>query len=246
MPFYAEWFLTTANLPKYCQTIRDLKSEYKGRLEIFLGLEIDFISGLMGPHSRQFDTLGLDYRIGSVHFVARFKDGTHWAVDSARDFARGFDEIYKGNIRQLVEDYYRFLREMIQTECPDIVGHLDVIKLNNGNDERYFSEKETWYRKAVRETLDIIAETDVMIEVNTGGRGKGKIEAFYPSNWILEECLERRIPITLNSDAHRPETVDFAFNEAAQNLIELGYRELKVLDENGWRSCPFSAGGVSW
>ena len=57
---------------------------------------------------------------------------------------------------------------MVNTKCPDIVAHLDrVKKLNSGN--RYFDENERWYQEEVSLTLEAIASSGSIMEVNTKG-----------------------------------------------------------------------------
>jgi len=245
LPFPASWTLTVANLPIYCKEIIELKEQYRGRIEVFLGLEIDYIPGRTGPNYPHFNNLGLDYRIGSVHFVGRFADGKHCAVDSRNSFPKGLSEIYQGDIRRLIEDYYALVRRMVRTDCPDILAHLDVFKLNNGNGGE-FSEDEPWYRQVVVQTLDVVAESGVILEVNLGGINKGLIDAPYPSEWIIALCFERGIPVTISSDAHRPEHLTSGFSEAARALLDIGYREIMVLDENGWRPCSFTSEVLDW
>lgn len=244
VPFPTNWAMKYENLASYCQSIRSLRQNNSGSLPIFLGLEIDFIPGVTGHHTPVFQSLGLDYVLGSVHFVDFDYSGTFWTVDCEKEiFAQKVEEIYKGNIRELVEKYYKLVREMIQTECPDVIGHLDVIKKNNGQ-EIYFSEDESWYKKEVIETLQIIALSRAILEVNTGGIVRKKIDSPYPSTWILERCLELRIPIMLNSDAHIPEHITAGFEETAVVLRDIGFKELYLLSPRGWNAYTFSDVGL--
>ena len=56
---YAQDFcLSRANVPVYLETARKLQEEYRGQMEIFVGLELDYF----GEKPE-----GLDYVIGSVH-----------------------------------------------------------------------------------------------------------------------------------------------------------------------------------
>ena len=53
------------------------KNDYRDRLGIYTGLEIDFISGKMGPADSKYEALGLDYKIGSVHSIFDHTTGTY-------------------------------------------------------------------------------------------------------------------------------------------------------------------------
>ncbi|MBN1867691.1 histidinol-phosphatase [Candidatus Sumerlaeota bacterium] len=244
VPVPVDWMMPQARLDEYCRTIRDLRETYRDRIEIYLGLEIDYIPGVCGPREPPFDRLGLDYVIGSVHFVDGDGRGGYWGIDGDdEDFAQGLDGVYRGDIRAAVEKYYGVVREMVRSQCPDIVGHLDVIKKNN-RDEKYFSEGADWYREAVVGTLEEIAISSAIVEVNTGGLARGRTDSVYPSAWVLEKCFEMGIPVVLNSDAHAPEGIDGEFASTARLLRRIGFRRLMVLGRNGWEPREFSESGI--
>ena len=46
-----------------------LRSMYRGKIDLFASMEIDYLDESWGPANPYFDTLPLDYRIGSIHFV---------------------------------------------------------------------------------------------------------------------------------------------------------------------------------
>jgi histidinol-phosphatase (PHP family) len=123
---------------------------------------------------------------------------------------------------------------MVDSAPPDIIGHFDVVKKNN-RDSKYFSEDEPWYRTAVLRTLDAVAASPCILEINTGGIARGTSGELYPSKWILAECLRRKIPVMINSDAHKPEQLDSYYTEAAAILREIGFRELTQIGVDGRR-----------
>ncbi|MCX7766895.1 MAG: histidinol phosphate phosphatase, partial [Candidatus Sumerlaeia bacterium] len=128
-------------------------------------------------------------------------------------------------------------------ECPDIIGHLDLIKKNNKQD-KFFSETEGWYKEIVMRTLKTIAGSKAIIEVNTGGLTRKRCDALYPSLWILENILKLNIPITLNSDAHNPNELIGHFKETAEVLKNIGFKHIYVLTDEGWKACNFSVTGL--
>jgi histidinol-phosphatase (PHP family) len=225
VPFPCDWTMPAALLPEYIETVKRLQRAFQGRVEILLGLEVDYIPGVISPSSESIRALGLDFVIGSVHFLGRLKSGRLWSVDGpVEELRKGLEETFSGNVRAAVEEYYRRLREMVLEGRPDIIGHLDVIKKNN-RDGRFFSEDSSWYRELVRETLDSLASSPCILEVNTGGIVRNTSGALYPSPWILRECLKRGIAVTVSSDAHRPEQLDGHFSEAFALLRQIGFRE---------------------
>lgn len=244
LPFPVDWVVKKEDFKEYCKTVLTLREKFKDKIRILLGLEMDFLPSINSFYREGIDLSALDFLIGSVHFVNFFHENKGWAIDeSEEDFEKGLDEIYKGNIQKVVEDYYKLIREMLRTENPDIVAHLDLIKMNNKG-EKYFSEEENWYKETVLDTLKTVAKSHSILEVNTGGIARGKTDSLYPSNWILEEAYNMRIPITLNSDAHRPEQITAKFREAAVLLNSIGYKEVYILHKKTWAPHPFSVEGI--
>jgi histidinol-phosphatase (PHP family) len=234
LPFPTDWTMPPANLESYLREVREVRDSYRGPLEIFLGMEADFIPGVTSPVHPGILGLGLDFVIGSVHFIGP-ADGDHaWTVDGTREeldaAVRGG---FGGKARLLVERYYQLLASMAQTAAPDIIAHFDVVKKNN-RDGSLFSEEEPWYRAAVGRALDAVRGSGSVMEINTGGIVRNTSGAFYPSPWIVEQARRRDIPMMVNSDAHRPDHIDGKFPEAVQVLRDSGYRTQRQLTAEGW------------
>lgn len=245
VPFETTWNLKAARLPEYIRTIQELKASAPPGIEVCLGLEIDYIPGVTGTD--KFESLPLDYRLASVHFLGEDPArGVWWTVDdSLAVFEDGLRDIFHGDIRDLVERYYARVREMARTQAFDVLGHLDLIKKNNRGG-RFFSEDAPWYRDAVEETLVTLTKTGQIVEVNTGGISRNKIDALYPSDWILERMAKLGIRVTLNSDSHLPPQIAALFPETAQKLPGLGFQTLQVLRGGTWQARPFSSEGICW
>ena len=68
------------------------------------------------------------------------------------------------------------------------------------------------------------------IEINTSGFYKGANEQF-TSDLIIKEAILRKIPLTLGSDAHRPEDVGYHFAEMLSTLKKFGLMEITQWDQ---------------
>ncbi len=53
----------------YCNEARALKEEYKDRIKIHLGLEMDYVPGMLEDFTPLIEQGQLDYTIGSVHLI---------------------------------------------------------------------------------------------------------------------------------------------------------------------------------
>lgn len=231
VPFTNNWALQAQQIDEYCRTINSLKVKYAGLIQIYLGLEIDYLPQ-MSYRLSEFEELNLDYTIGSVHFCPEPIAGKFLSVNASEDnIIRLID--FKGSVEEFVSSYYESVRNMVRSFKPNIIGHLDIIKKYNHGD-KYFSENQEWYQAEVLKTLEVIAKNRAILEVNTGGLVRG--EELYPSKWIMKEARKLNIPVLINSDAHRPEAVNAKFSEAREALLEAGYTEQMILLDHTWKS----------
>ena len=238
--FPCSWCMKEENFPDYQKSIETIKDSFSG-LEVYKGLEVDFIPGVIS--ARNFSK-ELDYTIGSIHFVDRYPDGRHWEIDGLHTlFLDGLEKIFHNDIRRALTRYFELTREMIETACPSVVGHMDKIKIQNPA-QKFFSEDEEWYQNEVKKTIDLIAEKKVIVEVNTRGIYQKKSSTTYPSPWILELMYAKNIPVTLSSDAHHPTDIISQFPETAALLLDIGYSSLNVLHGNKWKAFSFNKHGI--
>ena len=234
VPFPTDWTTPAESLPVYLEAVRRVQELYRERLPIFQGMEVDFLPGVMDCRSPHILELGLQYTIGSVHFLGQLADGRYWMVDYTPEmYDAGMRECFGGSARRMVEEYFGRIGRMALTAPPDIVAHFDVIKLNNRGD-RHFSEDEPWYRRAAVGALEAVARSGCILEVSTASIFRKNLSALYPSDWALEEVLRLGIPIVLNSDAHAPDQLTGWYPEAVARLRELGFRSQRRLTESGW------------
>ncbi|MEI8005054.1 MAG: histidinol-phosphatase [Bacteroidota bacterium] len=241
VPFENSFALKEKNLPAYCRAIRELQKKYASpssaekTIEILLGLEIDFIPGMTVPFDELRRKYRFDYVIGSVHLVRDGMNDALWFIDGPEIsiYDDGMQKIFGGDGRKAVTAYYRQVQEMISSEKPDIVGHLDKVKMYNRG--RYFSEADAWYVKLVDETLDLVSGCGAVVEVNTRGMYKKRSDSFFPGPEVLKKILKRNIPITISSDAHKPEELSFLFEECRQQLRSLEFKSQNVLSDGNWK-----------
>jgi histidinol-phosphatase (PHP family) len=223
--------LKEEQMTEYFSTIRNLKEKFSDQIKLLLALEIDYIPGI----TRNFDDFrkagNLDYAIGGVHLVKEPGIEALWFIDGSKQetYDKGLQQLYKGNARKGVEAYYRQVMEMVATQKPDIIAHLDKIKMHNK--DRYFSEEESWYKDMVWKTLKFIAsESDCIVEVNTRGLYKQRSDTYFPSPAVLEQIHHLKIPVTISTDAHHPDELSLFFPEAAAMLKEIGFSDLVYFD----------------
>ena len=237
VPFQNTFAILDERLDEYVNTILDLKKKYSSPI-ILLALEIDYIPGITRPVDYYRKNYPFDYIIGSVHLVINEDSKDLWFIDGPdiSIYEKGLGKIFSGNARKAVTAYYRQIQEMIVTQKPDIIGHLDKIKMYNRN--RYFSERESWYVKLVQETLELISSNGSVVEVNTRGIYKNRSETLFPGPEILKMIRAQNIPVTITSDAHKPYEIYLGIEETKKELIGLGFKATWLKTFKGWDEVP--------
>ncbi|MEZ4886163.1 MAG: histidinol-phosphatase [Chitinophagales bacterium] len=236
LPFPCKWAIPRIKIKDYLAEIEQLSTQYRDEIEIYTGLEVDYIPGRITPQNTFIRHLNLDYTIGSIHFVGNWSDGKPFQADGTHaQFLKGFREIFDNDAQKFMSDYFKLTRDMITLACPDIVGHLDKLKIHNENG-KLFSEQSDWYVFEVLKTLEVIKKAGAIMEVNTRGIYKKKTTELYPSTWILEYAQHMDIPICLSSDCHHPNEITKGFEDATRILKAIGFKEKMVLIEGGWKA----------
>jgi len=244
VPFKSPWNIKNEDITKYANEIHTLKNTFGDKIQIYLGFEMDFIPGKMGPNHPAIADCAVDYTVGSIHYIDTYNDGTAWNIDGFHEeFIKGLHEIFNNNIKNAITRYYELTIEMLETDKPDILGHLDKIKMQN-IEQSFFKEDETWYRAMIDKLIQTIRKSNVMVEINTRGFYKKGDTAFYPSNWIIEKLIEADIPLVLNADSHQPKEITAGYHEAVKQLKNMGLKKLYALVDGAWQAFSFNKKGL--
>lgn len=206
-----DWSIAQVDLPVMVEQVQALKEKYKDKITVKLGAEIDYLEGMESEIAQLIDSLPLDYVIGSVHFIG------DWNFDTDKSLYGKWSNDY------LYERYFDLIQKAARTGLFDIIGHLDIIK-------KFRVYPETDQSKLIDDTLKIIKDQQLVIELNTGGFDRPCAE-FTPSPSILERCFHHQIPITLTSDAHKTAQIGRHFDAAIELLTTVGYTELIRFDQ---------------
>ena len=253
LPFDNNFSVKSADMPSYVAEIARLKEEFKDKIDLYCALEADYLTGVSEPFAVTKERYHLDYLIGGVHLVIEpalrqaqgpkvvepvetptisadeiwFIDGPKWEV-----YDEGLQKFFDNDIRRAVRRFFEQSNEMIENEQFDIIAHFDKIKMHNR--DRYFHEDELWYRKLALETLDLIREKGLVMEVNTRGIYKKRYNGFYPSPWLMEEACKMGIPTIISADAHHFSEITLEFTAAEEALKKAGYRSVVNFKDGCW------------
>jgi histidinol-phosphatase (PHP family) len=200
--------MSLEELPEYVRECLELQEKYRGRLDVKVGLEADWVEGYAEETRALFAAYPFDYVIGSVHFL-----GTWDLTDS-----RNLTEWERRDVRETYREYFRQVRLAAASGLFDTIGHIDVIK-------RFGYKPETSYDDLLEETVVAVRDSGVCVEVNASGLRYPCAEQF-PSRRMLEMLHAHRVPLTVGSDAHQPRHVAEGLGVVYDLLREVGYREI--------------------
>jgi histidinol-phosphatase (PHP family) len=227
LPFPNEWSLSRESFMQYVDNARLLKQKYGNQIDLYLGLELDYIPGYSDNFSAFVKSTPLDYHIGSIHLVRHPEKDKIWFIDGPLEgYINGVHEIFEGNFRDAVTAFYRQTIEMVRTQKPDIIGHIDKVKMHNK--QQWFSTSDRWYTDLVDETLQAVSDNGCIVEVNTRGVYSGKTTEYFPNEEVIRKCFDLNIPMMVNTDAHHPDQLDKLFMEAHGLLKDIGFKTLKT------------------
>ena len=213
-PFWRE--NAVDDLDAYCEFVRD-------QTDLRLGLEADFVPGREDRLANLLDGRPWDYVVGSVHFLGDAAvDQDRWDV-----WERWPDP------ETVWRRYFETLGEAARSGLFDVLAHPDLVKVWGAGRPQPEGDLRRYYDRA----MEGIAESDVAIEVSTAGLRK-PIGELYPSRAFLEMCLDAGRPVSLSSDAHRPEQVGYGYERARELLDDLGVATVSVFEGRERREEP--------
>jgi len=218
MDFDESYRMKFSEMSGYEALVKELRAEYKEKIDIKLAYEVDFLDGYISQKVLDAD---VDYLIGSVHFVKE------WGFDNPEfigDYA-------KHDLDELWSEYFTAIKELADSRLFDIVGHIDLLKIF-----KFLPSKPI--RELVLPALEAIKTSGMAIEINTAGFRKPVSEQ-YPCINILQEIRKLDIPITFGSDAHAPSQVGMNRQKAYDLARELGFTEVAMFENRKMKLIKF-------
>lgn len=235
LPFSTAWTMEWDRMDDYLSEFRRLKARYAGSIELYVGLEIDYLNEESNPSVRRFRELPLDYRIGSVHLLYNDR-GEVVDVDVPADtFRKVVDGHFGGDLERVVHLYYKRLTRMLELGGFDIVGHADKMHYN-ASCYRPGLLDEPWYNELVHTYFSEIAGRGYQVEINT--KSYHELGTFYPNERYFSLLHDWGIRVQVNSDSHYPERINNGRPEALRALKRAGYETVMELHGGKWKETP--------
>lgn len=203
---FKELAMPEAELPDYMSYAQQMKRQYEGRIEITVGLELDYLPGRPDYTERLVDRWQneLEDVVCSVHYLPGV-DGMRCIDFTAEDFRNGLIAYY-GTMNNVVEEYYNHVEAAVEwaAKLPmrTRLGHINLI-------EKFrlaLPEIDTaLIDRRLKAIVPLLARTGVGIDVNTAGMRVPTCGKPYAPDWFIRECIQLGIPCVYGSDSHKPE-----------------------------------------
>ncbi|TIB71147.1 histidinol phosphate phosphatase H [Wallemia mellicola] len=186
----------------YLSHAHKLRENYKNSIDLLVGLETDYVTeqDLIGTEdliARYENTsTPIEYIVGSVHHAFETPiDFDKQTFDSALETAATRKSLYS--------EYYSRLLHLVKTLEPEVVGHIDLIRLYEPN-VALKDYPDAW--KLIEDIVKHVASYGGLIEVNAAAIRKGWVVP-YPASDILSIIRNNGARLTLSDDTHTPENV---------------------------------------
>lgn len=212
-------------LEQYKKELLELREEYAGRMNVYIGIELD----ILGPLQKA------EYAIGSVHCVK--KDGEVVCVDDTEEkLVDGVNRLWQGDWYAFVRDYFELEAKVYDITHCDWVAHFDLLTKFNENPDgsfRHFNPARDEFLEPALAAMKRLNSQGLPFEINTGAISRGYRSEPYPSRILLRELKQMGGRIILSSDSHSADTIGFRFDEMVKLARECGFTQTCVLLPGG-------------
>ncbi|HZG54987.1 histidinol-phosphatase HisJ [Paenibacillus sp.] len=216
-----ELAMDRSELPLYLADATAVKRAFEGRLDVTVGLEMDYLHGresfteeLLSEASAAAE---LEDVIISVHYLPG-RGGMRCVDYKPEDFRDNLLSYY-GSMEKVADAYYDHVELAIRSAASwrwrRRLGHVNLI-------EKFRSAlppiDEAQIRERLQRLLPLLVESGVGIDANAAGLRKATCGKPYTPEWFLAACAAQGVEIVFGSDAHRPEEVGAGWDWFAASL----------------------------
>ena len=207
--------LEISQIEEYVIEVKKVKDEFKGFIQIFCGLELDYQPQYLESYRKLKEEFPFDYFLGSVHSI------NDWHLDSPDTLSKS---VHRDKSHEdLYRLYYQQISEAAQCGLFDGLAHLDYIRRSLPHPP---GEPPDFSRDVFEEIAQEIASNGLAVEVNTRGLLIPEMREVYPTRPLMK-CLARAgVRFTIGSDAHDEYRIGEGYRSAKMLLMEEGQRDV--------------------
>ena len=178
---YTHMRMFPQELTDYAETVRCLQRKYAGKLDIRLGLEVEYYPAFFPELLSRLRDTGIEYILL----------GQHWCGNE-------IGEPYNGSPTEDEDLLQRYCDQVIaamETGLFTYLAHPDLL---------HFVGENHIYRRHVKRLCQAAKGCNIPLEINLLGLREGR---HYPNKAFWEVAAQEGCSVVLGSDAHRPEHV---------------------------------------
>jgi histidinol-phosphatase (PHP family) len=199
--------MTRSELPGYVEEVLALREEYRGRIDVLLGLEADYAEGHEAALAEVLAPYDWDVVLGSVHWVAG--DWIDAPGSAARHESEGSDFLWR--------EYFRLMEKACATGLFDVLTHFDLPK-------KFGHRRPAPVAAAEAVAVEAVGAAGLAVEISSAGLRK-PIGEVYPGPSLLGRLAAAGVPVVLSSDAHAPAEVAWGRSAVLDAARAAGIRE---------------------
>ena len=178
---YAKIRMQPGQLKEYVRNVLSLRAKYAGRLEIPLGVEIEYFPQFWKDQLSVLRDAGIEYLLLGQHWTCYEENGHYSGKPTDRE--------------NLLADYCRLLREGMHSGAITYVAHPDLF--------HYTGEQKT-YERYMRALCRDAKSCGLPLEINLHGID---IQKHYPDLRFWELAAQEGCQVVLGIDSHAPESI---------------------------------------
>lgn len=171
--------MDTQELPNYCRIVRDLRDKYSDKIQIHVGLEVEYYPALFSDLRKAAQDQGVEYMILGQHFLGNEQNQAYTGAPTT-------DE-------SILRKYCEQSMEAMQTGAFTYFAHPDLIR---------FKGDHAVYRKYMRRLCQEAKSCGLPLEMNLLGYWS---ERNYPDIRFWTLAAEEGCQAIIGWDAHAPE-----------------------------------------
>ena len=220
---WIQWDELFHRFEEFVKIAKMIKWEYSHKIKILVWMEtemlwMDSIWDILKLKKKH----DLDYLVWSVHHVNNY----------AIDFSSEIRNEIKNDLwweKEIQLEYYKSMLKLVKWARPEVIGHLDLIKLWSDKDfDPSTDDDVSWL---VDEIINEVNSYWWVFEVNTRAFKKW-FSTPYPSPWIMNKILEKWWELTVWDDSHWVTDIWFKFKKAIKYTKEHWFEYVVVLKES--------------
>lgn len=201
--FYSFYRMRPEQLSDYVESVNSLKEQYKGKIDIHLGLEAEYYPKLFPGLLEFLKPYGIEYLILGQHYI----DDDQYGLS-----------VYHITTEDQMKKYADQCIEAMETGLFSYLAHPDIPKIDR---------KDPSFEREMRRICIRAKELHMPLEVNVLGIFR---ERCYPCEEFLSICKECGNTVILGIDAHLPD--QFHDTESISKALSLIEKyDLKTTDK---------------